>query len=80
MGEPALDGGHLLGDAVKRDATTDRAERVTVQTADGLGVSLDGRRPRPWSVDSALRVYEVGDGEPGGRLTLAPSLTRLAGR
>jgi len=41
VGEPAVDGGHLLGDAVKRDATTDRVERVTVQTADGLGVSLD---------------------------------------
>jgi hypothetical protein len=41
VGEPAFDGGHLLGVAVKHDATTDRVERVTVQTADGLGVSLD---------------------------------------
>jgi hypothetical protein len=41
VGEPAFDGGHLLGDAVGCDATTDRVERVTVQTADGLGVSLD---------------------------------------
>jgi hypothetical protein len=80
-GEPAFDGGQPLGDALERDATTDPVERVSVQTADGLGVSPGWRSS--WAlvrvVDSLCGAYEVGDGEPGGRLTLARSLTRLAG-
>jgi streptomycin 6-kinase len=81
VGEPAFDGGHLLADALESDATADRVEHVSVQVADGLGVSPD--RLRSWAmvraVDFAVWAYEVGEGEPGGRLTLARSLTRLAG-
>jgi hypothetical protein len=81
VGEPAFNGGHLLGDAFERDATTDRVERVSVQTADGSGVSPE--RLSSWArvraVDFAAWGYEVGEGEPGGRLTRARSFTRLGG-
>ena len=80
VGEPAFDGGHLLADALESDATVERVEQASVLIADGLGVSTD--RLGSWAlvraVDFALWAYEVGE-EPGGRLNLARSLTRLAG-
>jgi streptomycin 6-kinase len=81
VGEPAFDGGHLLADALESDATVDRVEQASVLIADGLGVSPD--RLWAWAlvraVDFAVWAYEVGEDEPGGRLNLARSLTRLAG-